>query len=181
MTLFIITGASGSGKTSLSGRVASQRYWVECKSHTTRSPRVGEADGETYYFITKEKCKEMLNNDEFAEFVEYDGNNYGISKEEIKDKMKQSKHVFIIAEYNGYKQLKKLYPDAVGIFINSTKEQCMANMLLRGDSLEKATKRINTYDEEVSHKGEFDYVVKNVRDKSKYSVDILCNIINQYN
>lgn len=182
MALFVIVGASGSGKTSLSQRVASMNFtWTECISHTTRPMRNGEEDGKTYYFLDEKEFDQRYKDGRFAEYVEYDGNKYGISHAEIKRVMNISAHVFIIAEYNGYTQIKAQYPDAVGIFLHMSKEDCMANMLLRGDSLEKATRRIKTYDNEIANKGEFDYVVKNVRDKSSKTVDILLGIIRQYN
>lgn len=180
MALFVVVGASGSGKTSLSQRVSRANYWTECISHTTRPMRDGEVEGETYYFVNMEEFKEMNDNKEFAEKVVYDGESYGISHKEIARVMEKSAHVFIIAEYNGYSQIKALYPNAVGIFLHMSKEDCMANMLLRGDSIAKATRRIKTYDEELANKGEFDYVVKNVRGKSSSTVDILRHIINQY-
>jgi len=180
MSLFVIVGASGSGKTSLSHRVSELNVWSECISHTTRPIRKGEIDGKTYYFVKDQTFDENLKGGKFAEYVEYDGYKYAISHEEIARVMDKSAHVFIIAEYNGYSQIKRLYPDAVGIFLHMSKEDCMANMLLRGDSLEKALRRISTYDEEISNKGEFDYVVKNVRGKSGKTVDILINIAKQY-
>jgi guanylate kinase len=178
--IFLITAPSGAGKTYLSQRIAEQGYWAECISHTTRPMREGEVDGKTYYFVEAGDFSDSLERGEFAEMVTYDGNAYGIAHTEISRVMNKGKHVFIIVEYNGYKQIKELYPDAIGIFLYMSKEDCLANMLLRGDSIDKAMKRISTYDDEMKNRIHFDYVVKNVRGKQDTSSHILRDIIRQY-
>lgn len=180
MAIFTITAPSGAGKTSIAQMIQRQGVWDECISHTTRPMRDGEVNGETYYFVFKKEFEEMVTYDEFAEQVEYDGNYYGVSNEEIERVMEKGKHVFIIVEYSGYLQIKEQYPESVGIFIYMSKEDCMANMLLRGDSLEKAISRISTYDEEIENRKHFDYVIKNVRGKMASITSIIHGIISQY-
>lgn len=180
MTIFLITAPSGAGKTTLAQRIMRDGRWTECISHTTRAKRNGEAYGETYYFISELKFNEMSEQGEFAESVTYNGKNYGVSKAEIERVTKDKKHVFIIVEYDGYKQIKKQYPNAVGIFIHMSKEDCMANMLLRGDKLGYASERIKLYDSEMRNRDEYDYVVKNVRNKQTFTENIIKNIISQY-
>ena len=119
----------------------------------------------------------MVSQDKFIERVEYDGNYYGVSVDEVQSKMKNGKQVYIIVEHDGYKQIKEKYPDAVGVFLHMTKEECMANMLLRGDSLESATKRIQKYDSEMENLKEYDYVVKNVRNKFSQTASIITEIV----
>lgn len=180
MGIFLITGASGSGKTSIAHEIKKHGCWNECISHTTRPMRDGEKDGETYYFINRKTFEEKYKAGEFAERVEYHGNYYGISKHEIERVLSNGKNVFIIVEYNGYKQIKEIYPNAIGIFLYMSKEDCMINMLLRGDKLEKAQERITSYDEEVKNRGEYSYVIKNVRGKIEYTIGILKWIIKSY-
>lgn len=180
MTLFLITGASGTGKTTLAQILLSQKHWKECISTTTRPMRKNEIDGVTYDFVNLEDFEIMKNNLEFAETVVYDGNSYGITKDEINLKTKDDYHAFIIVDFNGYEQVKEIYPDAVGIFLHMTKEDCLANMLLRGDSIEDAMKRINRYDDEMKNRIHFDYVVKNVRNKQNATTNLLKNLIYQY-
>jgi guanylate kinase len=184
MAVFLITAPSGAGKTSIMNYikkyVAGRSYLGEVISHTTRPMRDGEVDGVTYYYIDREKFESMHSNGEFAEKVNYDGNLYGVSKEEIERVQKQFNHVYIIVEFNGYKQIKEAFPDAVGIFLHMTKEDCMANMLLRGDGLEKANKRIATYEAEMMNRYVYDYVIKNVRGKQDVTARIISDIIRQY-
>lgn len=184
MAMFIIVAPSGSGKTSIMNyiqrEITGMDYIGECISHTTRQPRDGEVNGETYYFSKKEEFEFMEFEEMFVESVEYGGNKYGMSKEEINKRLRMHKHIYIIAEFHGYQQLKELYPQAVGIFLHMSKEDCMANMLLRGDSIDKATLRINTYEDEIKNKKEFDYVVKNVRNRMYATANVILNIIKQY-
>lgn len=180
MTLFLITAPSGVGKTTLAHELESAGYWKECISHTTRPMRNGEVDGQTYYFITKEEFKKMYDNGEFAEHVEYDGNFYALSKKEINRVMEKYGNAFAIVEYNGYTQMKKLYPEAVGIFLWATKEECMINMLSRGDSLESANNRIAKYEEEIKNKDKYDYVIRNIQGKFVKTCHILISIVKQH-
>lgn len=180
MAIFLITAPSGVGKTTIAQEI--QRYgdWHECISHTTRPMRYGEVNGKTYYYISKEEFLKMDNNNEFAERVTYDGNFYGISKAEIERVMSFGSHVYIIVEYEGYKQVKEKFPDAIGIFMHMSEEECMANMLFRGDSISKAQTRMLTYNEEMLNRGQYDYVIKNVRGKMKETISVIRAIISQY-
>ena len=180
MALFLITAPSGAGKTTISQEVARRGAWKECISHTTRPIRKGEVEGKTYYYVSKEEFEAMKDIDMMAEVVTYDGHMYGISKQEISRVQKISRHVFIIVEHEGYKQIKSQYPEAVGIFLYMSKEDCLANMLLRGDTLENAMKRIEKYDSEMKYKVEYDYVIRNIRGHFTNTGNIIANIIISY-
>lgn len=184
MALILITAPSGTGKTSIMEQLAKQMLpkntLVECISNTTRKMREGEEDGVTYYFTSKDYFKEGIDINAFAEYIKYDGHYYGIAKEEIKKRLSESKHAYIIVNYDGYKQVKEAFPDAVGIFLHMSKEDCMANMLLRGDSLENANKRIALYDEEMKNRFDYDYVVKNVRHRRYETARVILSIMTQY-
>jgi guanylate kinase len=182
VAIFLIIGASGSGKTSISQEMQERDMWKECISHTTRPMREkdGERDGVTYYFIDEKLFEQKLNNGDFAEFVEYDGNKYGISHAEIDRVVDSGKHVFIIVDHNGYEQVKALYHDAVSIFLYMSKEDCMLNMLKRGDKVEKVINRINLYDSELKNKGDYDYVIKNVNGKQEEVISVISSIVLQY-
>lgn len=180
MAIFLITAPSGAGKTTVAHNLASRGVWKECISHTTRPIRKGEVDGKTYYYISKEKFEAMQENNMMAEAVTYDGHMYGIDKQEISRVQKLSKNIYIIVEYEGYKQVKSQYPEAIGIFLYMSKEDCLANMLLRGDSMENAMKRIEKYDSEMKNSVEYDYVIKNVRGAFPNTCNIVNNIILSY-
>jgi guanylate kinase len=178
--LFTITAPSGAGKTTLAQALQAYGYWVEAISCTSRNIRDGEQEGTTYYYKSKDEFETMIENGEFAEWVEYDGNYYGITHKEIKRVLQTNKHVFIIVEHGGFLQIKEQYPNSVNIFLHMSKEDCMANMLMRGDSMKSATKRIEKYEDEMKNRGEFDYVVKNVRGQQLATERILKSIVSQY-
>jgi len=179
--IFLITAPSGAGKTTLAQSLAKRDLWKECISHTTRPMREGEVDGVTYYFVSREKFESLEKDNYFAEKVEYNGNLYGVSHAEIDSVLNEDKHVFIIVENDGYNQIKRKYPDSIGIFIHMSKEDCMANMLLRGDKLKDALERIELYNEEMEKSIEYDYVIRNVRDKKFETENVIRSIISQYN
>ncbi|AZU98873.1 putative guanylate kinase [Bacillus phage pW2] len=183
MALFLITGMSGAGKTSVMDGVRNgmRHKLSECVSHTTRPKRDGEEDGKAYYFIDETTFQRGLDGGEFAETVIYDGYGYGIAKDEIKHRQAETTHAYIIVNYEGYKQVKEVFPDAIGIFLYTSKEDCMINMLSRGDNLDKANKRIELYDDELKNRNDYDYVIKNVRNKITGTMSIIENIIWQYN
>ena len=179
MALFLISAPSGAGKTTLVKDLQGKNFWTECISHTTRPMREGEEEGVTYHYVDMKEFLRMDYRNEFAEVVTYDGNKYGITKSEIADESKHKKHKCIIVDHDGYQQLKTLYPKSVGIFLYMTKEECLANMLLRGDSIEKALKRIETYDNELKNSIAYDYVVKNIQGNFGSTATILTSIVLQ--
>lgn len=182
MSIFIVVGPSGAGKTTLAQEMQERELWKECVSHTTRPMRKedGEKEGVTYYFVSPEIFNSKLENGEFAESVEYHGHRYGISNQEIKRVIGNGRHVFIIAEDNGHDQIKELYPDAISIFLYMSKEDCLLNMLQRGDKADKAIGRIKTFDKEMENKGKYDYVIRNVHGKQEEVISVLSSIVVQY-
>jgi len=179
MTMYLITAPSGAGKTTIVNELSKAGWWNECISHTTRPMRTGEIQNKTYYYINRGEFIESFDAGEFAESVTYDGNYYAIANSEISRVEKLGKDIVIIVEYDGYTQIKRLYPDAVGVFLYMSKEDCMANMLLRGDSIDKATKRIKKYEGEMHNSYQYDYVIKNVRGKLTETVMIIKYICRQ--
>lgn len=82
MSKLILTGPGGCGKDHLRKRFESRGFKYQV-SYTTRPPREGEVDGVDYFFISKEKAQEMIENDEWYEYVEFHGWLYGTSKEQF--------------------------------------------------------------------------------------------------
>lgn len=170
--LFLIAGHSGSGKTSVMREVMSN----ELVSFTTRPMRQGEIDGKTYHYITLDEFYDLKNSGELVEEVEYDGNFYGISKGEFENKLKKD-NAFCIVDIYGVEQFKKIYDNCVTIFIYTTYENTRERLVDRGDSDQDIDSRLLTYDEEMSNKGLFDYVVKNNDGQFNKTVEIFKKII----
>lgn len=166
--LFLISGHSGSGKSSIMKELMSN----ELISFTTRPKREGEIDGQDYHFITREEYNNMYNNGELAEWTKYDGNYYGLSANEIKEKMSKG-HGFVIVDRNGAEQMLKAYDNCVTIILHTSKEDAVKQMLDRGDKMESINKRMLTYNKEISNKQHYDYAVLNRYgefEKTKYIV-----------
>ena len=161
--LFVISGASGVGKSTVLGSVMSQRDDLAFSvSATTRLPRPNEVDGVHYYFVTNEKFQEMVANDEF---VEYDGHMdkfYGTPKAQLEEKLANC-HVILDIEPNGAFAVRKQRPDAVLIFIAPPSlEELERRLRSRGDTKEDQIRiRLDRATWEMEQRPKYDYVVVN--------------------
>lgn len=170
--LFLISGHSGSGKSSIMRNVMSN----EIISVTTRQKRECEKDGKDYYFISKSKYNELLESRQFVEYTEYSGNYYGLTRIELFNKLKRG-HAYVIVDYNGVKQLQREYGNCVTIFLHTPKEQAIQQMLIRGDSDNSIETRISTYEKEIANKKYYDYVVLNRYNEFNKTRDIVRAIV----
>lgn len=172
--LFCVTGPSGSGKTFFMKQVMDN----EVGSITSRDMRKGEVNGREYLFFIREDVEWMIEKGEMAEWTEYDGNLYGTTKQELKDKLDNG-DAYVICDNHGFQQFKEQYDNVVSIFLYASKEDCFDNMRYgRSDNFEKALARITTYDSEIANKGQYDYVLKNIRGNSSATLYALNTIIN---
>lgn len=172
--LFIISGPSGSGKTTIMKQVMEN----EIVSSTTRPIRLHqqEVDGVDYHFLSKERFEQLIQKQSLAEWNQYAEHYYGITVEEIQTKLLLG-NAYAVVEYNGMKKLKTLYPNAVSIFIYSSKEDVILQMKERGESDEVITKRLATYSKEMNTHGYYDYVLQNKNGKFDDIVSIVRHII----
>ena len=150
-----IYGPSGSGKTTLINQIISQspETFHFSVSHTTRQPRIGEEDGVDYYYVTKEKFLEMINNDEFIEYSEYAGNYYGTSKIMINHIINELKQICILdLDLNGIFSMKKQSYKTLYIMITAPSMKDLEKRLIkRCEKKENIEKRLlaATYDDEI--------------------------------
>jgi len=116
--LFIISAPSGAGKgTVIQSLLELRPELVFSVSATTRAPRDGEVDGVSYSFVTHERFKQMISDDEFLEYAEYVGEFYGTPKSPVFASMESGKDVLLDIEVQGAKQVIGKVPGAVTIFI----------------------------------------------------------------
>ncbi|STZ08464.1 Guanylate kinase [Moraxella caprae] len=163
-TLFIITAASGTGKTSLVKELlATTKNLVVSVSHTTREPRRGEIDGEHYYFTNRDEFIRLVGESEFLEHAEVFGNYYGTSKTAVNDLLSAGMDVILEIDWQGALQVKKLIPQAVMIFILPPSREALRSRLMNRN--QDATKVIETRlagaVREMQEYVNFDYVVIN--------------------
>lgn len=163
-TLFIISAASGTGKTTLvKALLESCDNLSVSTSHTTRPKRTGELDGVHYHFTPKTQFVEMIGDGAFLEHAEVFGNYYGTARNNVEQNLHQDKDVILEIDWQGAQQVRHSYPSAVSIFIMPPSRDALRQRLEnRGqDSAEIITQRLNGAIADMSHFVEFDYVVIN--------------------
>ena len=161
--LFVISGASGVGKSTVLKRVMEERKDLTFSvSATTRAPRPGEVDGESYYFVTKEQFEAMIARGEFLEYDAHMDNYYGTPVAQAEEKMKKGS-VILDIEPNGAFNVRKVMPDAVLIFIAPPSlEELQRRLVGRGDtSAEQMKLRLERSAWEMEQSKKYDYVVVN--------------------
>jgi guanylate kinase len=162
--VFIVCAPSGAGKTSLVAellrRDPSARLSV---SHTTRAPRPGEEDGRDYHYVSRTAFEAMIGRGEFLECAEVHGNLYGTSQAWIDEQLARDVDIVLEIDWQGAQQVRRLIPDAIGIFILPPSPDTLRRRLVdRGqDSGTVIERRLQAARGEISHLAEFDYVMIN--------------------
>jgi guanylate kinase len=162
--LFIVCAPSGAGKTSLVNALLDREPDIELSvSYTTRPPREGEVDGRDYHFVAREAFMEMAARGEFLESAEVHGNLYATSQAWIEARTRDGRDIVLEIDWQGAEQVRRLVPDAVGIFILPPSLDTLHRRLTaRGkDSSAVIERRLANAREEIGHVGEFDYVIIN--------------------
>lgn len=162
--LYIIAAPSGAGKTSLvKAMVQSTPHVRVSVSHTTREMRPGEQDGVNYHFTTVDSFREMLAEGVFFEHAEVFGNYYGTSEKWVREQLEKGEDVILEIDWQGARQVCKLMPEAVTIFILPPSLEALQERLTgRGtDDLDIIERRMSQAVNEMSHYDEFDYLVIN--------------------
>lgn len=162
--LIVLTGPSGVGKGTLVRSLLQRHPELYLSiSVTTRSPRAGEIDAQHYYFISREKFKEMVAQGELLEWAEFAGNCYGTPRQQVEEKIRQGKWVLLEIELEGARQIRATFPEALRIFIMPPSMQELEQRIRnRGqDSEEAIARRLRRAQEEINAAGEFDFEIIN--------------------
>lgn len=162
--LFIITAASGAGKTSLiKALLAEDSHLKLSVSHTTRKPRPGEQDGVDYHFVDDAMFLQMLGEAKFLESAEVHGARYGTSQSAVDAPLQAGHDVILEIDWQGAEQVRRLFPNAISIFVLPPSIETLEQRLnSRGqDSQETISKRVAAARAEMRHVSEFDYVTIN--------------------
>jgi guanylate kinase len=162
--LFIITAASGAGKTSLIKELLANDSQVKLSiSHTTRQPRPGEQNGVHYHFVDDAQFMAILNVGGFLESADVHGAKYGTAQSGVDAALQAGDDVILEIDWQGAAQVRNIYPQSISIFILPPSVETLAQRLNnRGqDSSEVIAKRLAAAREEMSHVVEFDYVTIN--------------------
>ena len=162
--LIVISGFSGVGKGTVMQLVFDSlpnlRFSISC---TSRKPRAGEENGVNYYFISEKEFEQKIANDEFVEYTKTFTNYYGTLKSEIDEPLRRGVDVLLELNVVGAKNIKKLYPDCVTIFITPPSLDVLkARLIGRGTETEDSLKyRLAEIEKEGKYIGDYDYAVTN--------------------
>ncbi|MFZ3323325.1 MAG: guanylate kinase [Usitatibacter sp.] len=165
-SLYVVVAPSGAGKTSLVAGLLEQERNVKISiSYTTRAPRVGEVNGREYHFIDRPAFEKMIAADDFLEYADVYGNYYGTSRRWIESELEGDHDVLLEIDWQGARQVKKLFPHMAGIFIlPPSLPELRRRLQQRGkDSPEAIERRMASAREEISHVLEFEYIIVNER------------------
>ncbi len=164
--MLILASPPGGGKTTISRELmATDDHTVVSVSATTRAPRPGEVNGEHYHFIPPQKFQDMIDKGEMMEYaLVYNNHLYGTPRAPVEKALSEGKDVIFDIDWQGMRKLtEQMRDDVVSIFIlPPTWEELENRLRTRAqDSEQEIVRRLGKAQEEISHYGEFQYVVIN--------------------
>lgn len=183
--LVVISGPSGVGKGTVV-KLLQEKYKKENQklylsiSCTTRSPREGEQEGISYYFITEEEFKDRIEKNDFLEYNQYGtGKFYGTPKSTVLKYLEEGYDVILEIDINGYRQIKKNFKDTIGIFVTLENIDAIEERLRsRGtETEEQIQNRMNTARSEVQYMNEYDYIVYNHEGEAENTMEEIYGIM----
>ena len=162
--LFVVSAPSGAGKTSLLRALIPTDDRLRLSvSHTTRPPRPGEQDGVHYHFVERARFEAMVAEGAFLEHAQVFDNLYGTAERSVRDQLAAGHDVVLEIDWQGARQVRARFPEAVTVFIAPPSVAALRERLSgRGqDGPEVIERRMRDARSELSHYGEYDYLVVN--------------------
>lgn len=162
--LYIISAPSGAGKTTLVRMLVESDPGVHLSiSSTTRPPRAGERQGREYHFTSEPEFLKMIERGEFLEWAKIYNNYYGTPKPWIETKNREGLDILLEIDWQGARQVRKVFPEAIGIFILPPSIDILKERLIgRGaDAEDVIHRRLESARDEMRHVSDFDYVIIN--------------------
>ena len=163
--MIVLSSPSGAGKTSLVNLLSKLKNFEVSISHTTRKPRPNEIPNKDYYFVSEEKFKRLIKDEEFLEYAKVFNNFYGTSRTPVIDKLNKGKNILFDIDWQGADQIKnkKLDYKLITFFILPPSKKVLFERLSNRDMKDKliAEERMKQFDRDVLHWINYDYVVIN--------------------
>lgn len=176
--LYIISAPSGAGKTSLVKAMVSRIHGLSiCVSHTTRNPRPGEQEGVDYHFIDEHTFLGMIEDAAFLEHARVFDHYYGTALNSVQAQLSEGQDVILEIDWQGAQQVRRQIPGCQSIFIlPPSRIELESRLRARAqDDPEVIERRMQDAVHEISHYGEYDYIV--VNDEFEIAIDNLTHIV----
>ena len=176
--LILLSGPSGTGKGTVCDLLRQKHPEISYSiSATTRQPRPGEQDGVNYYFYTKEKFREMIDQGQLLEWAEVYGNFYGTPKQKVLDRLDAGEDILLEIDTQGALNVMKVMPEGLFIFLlPPSLEELAARLKGRGTETEESLhRRLGAAVDEIKLATKYRYVV--VNDKVEDAEETIANII----
>jgi guanylate kinase len=162
--LFVVAAPSGAGKTSLVKALLERTPGLSVSiSHTTRAMRATEQEGREYYFVSRERFRQLEAQGAFLEHAEVFDNLYGTGRDSVERLLAAGRDVVLEIDWQGARQVRAALPECVSVFILPPSREALAERLRQRqtDSAEVIERRLRDAVADMSHSAEFDYVVVN--------------------
>ena len=161
--LFVVSAPSGGGKTSLVRALLERAGSLRVStSHTTRSRRAGEHDGIDYHFIDEASFRAMVDAGEFLEHAQVFDHCYGTARAPVAQRLAAGEDVILEIDWQGARHIRSAIPTTISIFILPPSiDELEQRLHKRGDKAETIVRRMRDAVNEMSHFGEYDYLVIN--------------------
>ena len=177
--IIVLSGFSGAGKGTIMKHLLKSHSgeFNLSISATTRQKRQGEEDGRDYFFKTREEFDAMIENGELLEYATFNGNSYGTPKSYVEQLVNEGKDVLLEIEIQGALQVKKIFPEAVLLFVMPPSADALKERLLgRGTETEEVVaQRLAISTKESQYMSQYDYLV--VNDELENAVENVYSII----
>lgn len=176
--LILISGPSGTGKGTVCDLLRQKHPEISYSiSATTRQPRPGEQDGVNYYFYTREKFREMIDQGQLLEWAEVYGNFYGTPKQKVLDRLEAGEDILLEIDTQGALNVMKVMPEGLFIFLlPPSLEELAARLKGRGTETEESLhRRLGAAVDEIKLATKYRYVV--VNDKVEDAQETIAKII----
>ncbi len=178
--MIVISGPSGVGKDSVLRAMKKSELPIHhVVTVNTRAPRPDEKEGVDYFFVSREKFEDMIDNNELIEYSHVYDDYKGVPKSQIQDALDSGKDVVLRLDVQGAAKIKKIYPQAISIFLLPDSQEDWYKRLggRRLGNEKDLDKRILTVKDELVQARDFDYLVVNEQNKLTQTVQKIEAII----